>query len=116
MVKPMVKRYVLKNMDMVEDPGSYWVAPRYVLWSDYDDVERELESIEIALGAANEICDRQRTALRKIAAIEDQMIGGDWDEITEARTIANAVLTPETNSRNQADPAPSDAGLSAPAP
>lgn len=33
-----------------------------------------------------------RTALERIAAIEDRMIGGDWDEIEEARTIAREAL------------------------
>lgn len=32
-------------------------------------------------------------ALTKIAAIEDELHGGDWDEIEEARDIANAALT-----------------------
>lgn len=31
-------------------------------------------------------------ALRKIAAIEDKMVGGDWDEIEEARSIAREAL------------------------
>jgi len=33
-----------------------------------------------------------RTALRRIAAIQDQMQGGDWEEIELARNIANAAL------------------------
>ena len=33
-----------------------------------------------------------REALTKIAAIEDQMYGADWEEIEEAREIANAAL------------------------
>lgn len=32
-------------------------------------------------------CDLH-TALKRIAAIEDNMFGGDWDEIEEARNIA----------------------------
>jgi hypothetical protein len=31
-------------------------------------------------------------ALHAIAAIEDKMVGGDWDEIEEARTIARKAL------------------------
>lgn len=31
-------------------------------------------------------------ALHEIAAIEDELEGGDWDEIEEARKIANSVL------------------------
>lgn len=32
-------------------------------------------------------------ALRKISAIEDQMYGADWEEIEEARGIADAALS-----------------------
>lgn len=31
-------------------------------------------------------------ALKRIAAIENHMNGGDWDEITEAQEIAEAVI------------------------
>jgi hypothetical protein len=31
-------------------------------------------------------------ALRKIAAIKNQMYGGDWEEIEEAREIANSAI------------------------
>lgn len=31
-------------------------------------------------------------ALRTISAIENQMVGGDWDEIEEARAIARQAL------------------------
>jgi hypothetical protein len=31
-------------------------------------------------------------ALRKIAAIENKMYGGDWDEIEEARSIASIAI------------------------
>ena len=36
--------------------------------------------------------ERLREALRRIAAIEDRLNGGDWDEIRDARDIANAAL------------------------
>lgn len=36
--------------------------------------------------------DTMRDALTKIAAIEDELVGGDWDEIEAARDIANAAL------------------------
>jgi hypothetical protein len=32
-------------------------------------------------------------ALNRIASIELQMYGGDWDEITEAQAIAKAAIT-----------------------
>ena len=41
--------------------------------------------------AAAEI-ERLVEALREIAAIEDEMYGGDWDEIEAARKIATAAL------------------------
>ena len=43
----------------------------------------------IKLQEANEAL---RVALKNIANIEDKMYGGDWDEINEARDIANAAL------------------------
>ena len=36
--------------------------------------------------------DRLRAALGKIAAIENRIVGGDWDEIEEAREIVRALL------------------------
>lgn len=33
-----------------------------------------------------------RQALREIAAIKDNLNGGDWDEIEQARAIANEAL------------------------
>ena len=35
---------------------------------------------------------RLEEALREIAAIENEMVGGDWDEIEQARVIAIATL------------------------
>jgi hypothetical protein len=43
----------------------------YVLFSEYENVV---------------------AALRAIAAIEDKMSGGDWDEIEQARAIAREAL------------------------
>jgi len=50
----------------------------YVRHSDYAALEAE--------------CERLRAALRAIGAIENKMVGGDWDEIEEARTIARKEL------------------------
>lgn len=36
--------------------------------------------------------DIYREALKEIAAIEDEMVGGDWEEIDKARDIATAAL------------------------
>lgn len=40
--------------------------------------------------------ERLAGALREIEAIEDEMEGGDWDEIEAARKIATAALHPTT--------------------
>lgn len=36
--------------------------------------------------------DELLAALKKISAIEDQMYGADWDEIEQARSIANSAI------------------------
>jgi len=43
----------------------------------------------VALAASHQ---RLKEALERIAAIEDRMVGGDWEEIEEARGIARAAL------------------------
>lgn len=43
----------------------------------------------VALAASHQ---RLKEALERIAAIEDRMVGGDWEEIEEARGIAREVL------------------------
>ena len=48
-----------------------------------------------ALDAAEARAERLAEALRKIEAIEDEMEGGDWDEIEAARKIATAALHPD---------------------
>ncbi|AND74942.1 hypothetical protein pf16_19 [Pseudomonas phage pf16] len=53
---------------------------------DTSALANKLAMVEAQLNAAKE-------ALAKIAAIEDEQHGGDWDEIEEARNIANAALT-----------------------
>ncbi len=50
--------------------------------ADLSDLEHELEG-RIA---------KLEKALRDIAAIENEMIGGDWEEIEKARQIANTAL------------------------
>lgn len=42
--------------------------------------------------AEEEEAAKLHVALQKIAAIENKMVGGDWDEIEEARDIANKAL------------------------
>jgi hypothetical protein len=45
-----------------------------------------------ALGAARAEIERLRATLAKIAAIENKQYGPDWEEIDEAREIAQAAL------------------------
>ena len=47
---------------------------------------------------------RYRAALERIAAIEDKMVGGDWEEIEEARKIANEALSAPTGAALEARP------------
>ena len=42
----------------------------------------------VALARDGMLAPDLHTALKRIAAIEDKMFGGDWDEIEEARNIA----------------------------
>lgn len=46
------------------------------------------QSIRILLDALKEA----KAALEAIAAVEDEMYGGDWDEIEHARQVATAAL------------------------
>lgn len=54
----------------------------WVLSSDYD---RDVNASRAQVKAL-------RAALERIAAIEDELYSGDWDEIEQARDIANAAL------------------------
>lgn len=62
-------------------------------------IEQEIIDLEACLQVARDLADalekerdRLRVALEKIAAIEDNTSGGDWDEIEEARKIAKEAL------------------------
>jgi hypothetical protein len=44
------------------------------------------------LQEANKILLKYKKALEKISKIEDKMHGNDWEEINEARDIADAAL------------------------
>jgi hypothetical protein len=39
------------------------------------------------------LCRQYEEALCAIAAIEDRLVGGDWDEINEARELARKALS-----------------------
>lgn len=60
-------------------------AKRDAFESEYDRLRTENK----ALAASHQ---RLKEALERIAAIEDRMVGGDWEEIEEARGIAREVL------------------------
>jgi uncharacterized protein (DUF2252 family) len=54
-----------------------------------NQIEREWAKTVLSLLSELEA---REAALRQIAAIEDKMYGGDWDEIEEARRIAGDAL------------------------
>lgn len=53
----------------------------------------ELAALRARLTALQEERDGFREVLESIAAIEDKITGGDWDEIEAARTIALRALS-----------------------
>lgn len=59
--------------------------------------EREAEAIEerrlIALQTLRDVNAELIEALKEIAAIEDLLVGSDWEEIEQARVIARAALS-----------------------
>jgi hypothetical protein len=55
-----------------------------VIWED--------KIIVNLLAAKDAEIARLKAALRKIAAIENEQFGHDWEEIDKARDIANAAL------------------------
>jgi hypothetical protein len=72
----------------------------------YDDAE----TVAKHAAGASERADAEKDAalleaLRKIAAIENKMYGGDWDEIEEARSIASiAILAANKETPERAEP------------
>lgn len=59
------------------------------------EVERlklERDALQLRLNAVEEENDGYRSALVDISQIEDELTGGDWDEIEEARSIARIAL------------------------
>lgn len=59
---------------------------------DIAGVIRELDAAGFTIVSVATVL-RWRGALAKIRDIEDQMVGGDWDEIEEARAIATDALS-----------------------
>lgn len=56
------------------------------------DLKAKMQDIERERDEARERVAKLENALRKIAAIQNCYDGGDWDEIENARLIANEVL------------------------
>lgn len=65
--------------------------------AEYERVRDEATGICVQTGLTpSQLVERVKeleVALRKISAIEDQMYGPDWEEIEEARGIADAALS-----------------------
>ena len=72
--------------------------PRYEAWRDEYEAREghafpgRLEVWQAAEAPLLARIAEMKSALRKIAAIENKMVGGDWDEIEEARQIANVAI------------------------
>jgi hypothetical protein len=90
-VKP---KEFLDNLSALREDRSYY---------DYrsnqpcvDRIDRKIEEITQSLIERDrflvEANKKLVEALKAVAAIEDKMYGGDWDEIEEARNIACAAL------------------------
>ena len=60
---------------------------------EIEEVRAELQIAWNTCGDAEKKRDELRAALGKIAAIENRYNCGDWDEIEEARAIAQEALT-----------------------
>lgn len=79
----------------------------YVRHEDYAALEAELAKLEAGMprlmqanydlrqqrDAALAECEQLREALQKIAAIKNRYNCGDWDEIEDARNIADSALS-----------------------
>lgn len=57
------------------------------------DLVHQVTMLTIKNEKLQEQMDSLAQALDRIEAIEDKMIGGDWDEIIEARAVARAALS-----------------------
>lgn len=66
-------------------PIDGWVAEIEGLRADRDRIAAYAERLKDRIGWLED-------GMRQIAAIEDRYNGGDWDEIEEARSIANRLL------------------------
>lgn len=64
-----------------------WISDKGIGGGD-DPIGFILSSYDYVVFERNKATD----ALREILAIEDEMFGGDWEEITKARAIAAAAL------------------------
>ena len=58
----------------------------------FTDAKKDIAALAAEITALEADAERYRLALVEIAAIEDKMYGGDWDEICLARKIANTAM------------------------
>jgi uncharacterized coiled-coil DUF342 family protein len=69
------------------------IAMCYQLRTERDAAVREAQTLRNQCVLLDEKLDAAVAALQMIAAIEDKMYGGDWDEINMAREIVRDALT-----------------------
>ena len=63
-------------------------------WGTLHKMRKTSRHLERQLAEAREENARLREALKRIRTIKNRYNGGDWDEIEEARNIAQQALTP----------------------
>jgi hypothetical protein len=98
--------------ELIEQSGGFWVDDEFrINCRDLTQLIRDASQERADAGKDAALLE----ALRKIAAIENKMYGGDWDEIEEARSIASiAILAANKETPERAAPrALTDESLSA---
>lgn len=76
----------------VHNTDEKWVTIYAPHWMETGMDEKEQSANARLIAAAPELLE----ALKKISAIENQMYGADWEEIEEARDIADAAIAKAT--------------------
>jgi hypothetical protein len=88
--------------ELIEQSGGFWVDDEFrINCRDLTQLIRDASQERADAGKDAALLE----ALRKIAAIENKMYGGDWDEIEEARSIASiAILAANKEAPERAEP------------
>jgi hypothetical protein len=81
-------RLELENEQIRENEGN----ATYVGEQRVRQLENGYDTLRTALHKAEARARELEQALEQIAAIEDQMVGSDWEEIEQARTISRTAL------------------------